>query len=101
MQIPYGSNFAAAEPSYLAVTTGSQQFALALLPSTQYVFVADVDCYIKVAANPTASVASGSQYVPANVPWPVVTVTNGDKVGCIGTIAGNATLTKLVAKLTL
>lgn len=96
---PISTTYGASEPDYLAITTASQQFTLTLDAGVQFVFVADVDCYIKVAANPTASAADGSQFVPAKVPWPVATATAGDKVAVIGTIAGVSTLSRMVVRL--
>lgn len=99
MALSIGTEFAAASPDYIAVTTSSQQFTLTLDASIQYVFTSDVACYLKVAANPTASAADGNIYVPAGTPWPLASSTAAVKVAVIGVAAGVATLSKLVTVL--
>lgn len=82
----------------LAVVAASAAFAATLDSTTLYQYVCSVGSYIKQGApTPTASAASLSLYVPANVPV-VLSGAFGPKLAAIRTTAdGTATLVKLAA----
>lgn len=77
------------------VTATSAQFdtIVAMAPGQFFAFVSNTACWIKQAANPTASAADGSMFVPAGV---VVMIdgTNGIKLAVVRDAAdGKASLT--------
>lgn len=59
----------AATSDYQAVTASSVELAgTTMVVTGLYVFTADVDCYVKQGAAPTAAAADGSMFVPAGMP---------------------------------
>lgn len=81
----------------VAVGAASAQFAniVAMAAGQMYVFVSSTACWILQGANPTASAAPGSMYVPPNT---IVFIggLNGIKLAVIQDAApGKASLTKV------
>ncbi len=77
------------------VTVSSQQFGtiVAMAPGQFFAFVSSTACWIKQAADPTASAADGSMFVPAGV-IVMIDGTNGVKLAVIRDAAdGKASLT--------
>lgn len=81
-------------PLVVAFDTSTQSTALSA--STTLIRLASTTgCWIKIAANPTASVAAGSIYIPANTPVFMGGIFNGLKVAAIkDTTAGNLSITQ-------
>lgn len=78
-----------------AVGVASAQFTTSMTAAGTYLFVADTSCYIQQGANPTASSADGSMFVPANCPL-LLQGRNGAKLAVIRSTAdGNGSLTFL------
>ncbi len=81
----------------LAVDSSSTQFTLTLVtsPPKQYTFVSTTNCWIAQGANPTASAASGSMFVPALYPV-LIDGRHGAKLAVVrNTADGTSTLTEL------
>lgn len=68
----------------------------ALDAGTKFIRLASTTgCWVKIAANPTATVAAGSIYVPANTPVFMGGALGGLKVAAIkDTTAGNLSITQ-------
>ena len=65
---------------YSTVTASSQQ--LTLVASTTYILTSSTDCFIKQGANPTASAAATSMYVPRGLPV-LIQASQGAKLAVI------------------
>lgn len=93
MSYPCPVTISAATADVAALGAASVQFALAMDASELYLFASSGACWIKQGANPTASAAAGSLFVPANV---VVTIDGalGAKLAVIqdGAATGKASL---------
>lgn len=78
------------------VTSSSIAFDTVMQSGVQYVVTCTVDCYVKVAASPTASAADGNPMFPAGVPIPVAAKGAANKVAIIRASSdGVATLIRL------
>lgn len=88
-------SFANADAIVLSPATASSGSAAAL-PKGTYRVVANTNCWIKTGATlPTASAATGSMYVPANVPFNMQ-LTGAEWVACIrDTADGKLSLTRV------
>lgn len=84
---------------YLAVTDTAAVIQADMTEAGVYVFTADVDCYIKQGADPTASAANGSMLVSAGMPV-VIDGAQGAKLSVVRKAdSGVATLQKVAALL--
>lgn len=90
----------------VAVTSSSAQFATLTMDTAVpsglrvYRFVASTSCWLATGANPTASAAAGSLYVPANTALLLDGAINGAKVAVIRDAAdGKASLTPMLRVL--
>ena len=62
---------------FLAIGASSAQSAAVQATTNRVVLSATSACWVALGANPTASAAAGSIYVPANFPMPPIVVTPG------------------------
>ncbi|HEX8894459.1 MAG TPA: hypothetical protein VF783_14105 [Terriglobales bacterium] len=62
---------------FLAVGAASAQSAVVQAATNRVVLSSTTACWVAFGANPTASAAAGSIYVPANFPMPPIAVTGG------------------------
>lgn len=94
MQFPIAplATGAAATCDFLAFTTAAQFATLVMAANRYYVFIATAACWIQQGANPTATKAAGSFYVPANLPI-ILDGRNGAKLSVLqDSTGGNASL---------
>ncbi len=78
-----------------AIGAAAATFALSMEPGLCYLFVANTDCFVLQGANPTATAADGSMFVPSRSAV-VLSGDNGAKLSVIrDTADGKASLTPI------
>lgn len=84
-------------PGFLAVALASAQFTKTMIEGHQYVLMSTTAAWAAFGANPTASKAAGSVYLPPNVPIVIMCRGTATKVAVIRDAAdGSASLMRLV-----
>jgi hypothetical protein len=68
---------------FLAIGASSAQSAAVQATTNRVVLSATSACWVALGANPTASAAAGSIYVPANFPMPIVVTPGVTKIAVI------------------
>lgn len=79
----------------LAVGIASAQFSLVLADGSYYVYTATVGTWIAQGANPTASAAAGSMFVPANTLLTIAGLVGAKLAVIRASVDGDASLTLL------
>lgn len=86
------------ESDEVAVGAVSAQFAniVAMVAASYYLFISNTGCWIQQGANPTASAAPGSMFVPANTPIYVGGQTGAKLAVIQDALSGKASLTRVM-----